>query len=92
MHHEAPQHAIGRIHDVSDLYIHSNRTWYENTWNSRSLDCLRAQLTCTLLVVRRRIPRLEFRHNILTDAQEAIETELERLELERQLEQLQSGS
>ena len=40
----------------------------------------------------RRIPRLEFRYNILTDAQEEVETELERLEMERQLEQLQSGS
>lgn len=40
----------------------------------------------------KRIPRLEFRYNILTDAQEEVETELERLEMERQLEQLQSGS
>ena len=42
--------------------------------------------------LHRRIPRLEFRYNMLTDAQEEVETELERLEMERQLEQLQSGS
>ncbi|KAK9851139.1 hypothetical protein WJX84_003398 [Apatococcus fuscideae] len=40
----------------------------------------------------KRVPRLEFRFNTLTDAQEEVETEMERLELERQLEQLQSGS